>query len=331
MSEDLLRVRITYSYDQPVRDMLAAQLDAGIVVAYGEEVDTSADYHILVTGRPREEQLTNSPHLRALIVPWAGLPEQTRTLMCRFPQISVHNLHHNAAPVAEYALALLLTAAKEIVPPDRALRHNDWTPRYRPNRAILLGGKTALVLGYGHIGRRVATLCRGLGMHVLATRRSADAESDDGTAHVHPADALPTLLPRADAVMICLPHTDESDGLLGADELAMLPAGAILVNIGRGAVVNEAALFAALKSGALHAAGLDVWYTYPPDGESRTDTAPSAYPFHELDNVVLSPHRAGSLWQGEMDKLRMEHLAHLLNAAAANRPMPNRVDLERGY
>lgn len=331
MNENSLRVRITYTYDEAIQDLLAAQLDARIVVTYGEDVDASADYHILITGRPTEDQLAASPHLRTLIIPWAGLPERTRQTMRRFPHIAVHNLHHNAAPVAEYAIALLLTAAKEIVPPDRELRRNDWTPRYRPNRVVMLTGKTALVLGYGHIGQRVAALCRGLGMQVVATRRSATDETDDGTAVVYPAAALTTLLPRADAVLVCLPHTEESDGLLGTDELALLPRGAILVNIGRGAVADEAALFAALKNNALHAAGLDVWYNYPDDRESRTDTAPSSYPFYELDNVVMSPHRAGSLWQGEMDKLRMTHLARLLNAAAANRPMPNRVDLDRGY
>jgi phosphoglycerate dehydrogenase-like enzyme len=79
----------------------------------------------------------------------------------------------------------------------------------------------------------------------------------------------------------------------------------------------------------LHAAGLDVWYNYPPDQASRSRTAPADYPFRELGNVVMSPHRAGST--AESNALRMTHLARLLNAAATGETLPNRVDLEAGY
>jgi phosphoglycerate dehydrogenase-like enzyme len=103
----------------------------------------------------------------------------------------------------------------------------------------------------------------------------------------------------------------------------------VLVNVGRGPIVDEAALYAALRDGTLYAAGLDVWYNYPADEAARAHTPPSDYPFHELDNVVMSPHRAGS--SVETEALRMVHLARLLNAAARGEPMPNRVDLEAGY
>jgi phosphoglycerate dehydrogenase-like enzyme len=93
--------------------------------------------------------------------------------------------------------------------------------------------------------------------------------------------------------------------------------------------VAEGALYHALSDGTLYAAGLDVWYNYPPDQAARAHTQPSAYPFHELDNVVMSPHRAGG--STETERLRMQHLAELLNAAARGESMPNRVDLEAGY
>jgi phosphoglycerate dehydrogenase-like enzyme len=129
--------------------------------------------------------------------------------------------------------------------------------------------------------------------------------------------------------MICLPHTPETDGLLGSVELALLPPKAVLVNIGRGLIVDEAALYEALRDGRLHAAGLDVWYSYPPDKASRADWPPSTYPFHELDNVIMSPHRGGAA--DETDRLRMAALAELLNAAAKDQMMNNRVDLDAGY
>ena len=93
--------------------------------------------------------------------------------------------------------------------------------------------------------------------------------------------------------------------------------------------MDEGALYRALKDGIICAAGLDVWYNYPAEEDARTKTPPSSYPFQELDNVVMSPHRAGH--SRETDRLRMEHLAELLNTAARGEDIPNKVDLDAGY
>jgi phosphoglycerate dehydrogenase-like enzyme len=323
-----LLVHFTYPLTDAEKNYLHPSLADGISLSEGPE--PPANTAILVAGRPAREQIEAASDLRSLIIPWAGLPEETRTLMSDFPHVSVHNLHHNAAPVAELALMLLLAAAKFAVRYDQALRRHDWRIRYeRPGPTILLEGKTALILGYGAIGRRVATACRALGMVTLATRRRLDAPQTEDDTEIHPAGNLVDLMPRANAVIICLPHTPATDGLLDAAELALLSPNAILVNIGRGAIVEEAALYEALRDGRLHAAGLDVWYSYPPDKDSRAGWPPSAYPFHELDNVIMSPHRGGA--SDETDRLRMAALAELLNAAVEGREMGNRVDLEMGY
>jgi phosphoglycerate dehydrogenase-like enzyme len=226
------------------------------------------------------------------------------------------------------AVTLMLAAAKHIVPYDVALRKHDWRPRYAPNPAVLLEGKTVLVLGYGAIGRRVGRLCRGLGMEVIGVRREASpTDSETGL----PLEALTELLPRADVLVITLPHTADTEGLIGKAELALLPPRPVVVNVGRGQVVDEEALYDALLDGTVHAAALDVWYRYPTDEDSRKHTPPSAFPFHELDNVVMSPHRAGGGGSEEVEKLRMAGLARLLNAAAVGEEMPNRVDVEAGY
>jgi phosphoglycerate dehydrogenase-like enzyme len=276
-------------------------------------------------------------NLKALIIPWAGLPESTRDLARDFPHIAVHNLHHNATSVAEMTAALMLAAAKFIVPMDRSLRAHDWTPRYEDNPAIQLHGRTALILGYGAIGRRVARICRGLGMRVLATRRHPERGGEEGV-ELHPPEALRALLPRAGVLVVALPQTPETEGLIGAAELALLPEDAVLVNVARGPIVDEGALYRALAEGRLGAAGIDVWYNYPGGrgegyGQARTrsDTPPSRFPFHELDNVVMSPHRAGGLHTEETERARMEGLASLLNAVAQGEEMPNRMDVEAGY
>ncbi len=326
-----MRVHLLDPRDKTALDVLRTALYPNVVLTTGPDLAESTGYQILVAGRPRREHIIASPDLQALIIPWAGLPDTTRRLMGEFPWIAVHNLHHNAVPVAEMALSLLLAAAKAVVPLDRALRGHDWTPRYQASSALLLRDRTALVLGYGAVGQEIARLCQSLGLRVIATRRHVGRLPADAAVELHDSAraTLHSLLPRADILIICLPHTQETDGLIGATELALLPRQAILVNVGRGHIVDEQALYQALSSGSLHAAGLDVWYDYPADESSRAQTPPSRFPFHTLDNVVMSPHRGGLVF--ETEALRMAALAELLNAAARGEPMPNRIDLQAGY
>jgi phosphoglycerate dehydrogenase-like enzyme len=310
--------------------VLLAKLDPSIKIIPGTELPSPADYQILISGRPTREQLEASPNLQALLIPWAGLPTNTRELMVNYPDISVHNLHHNAIPTAETALMLLLTAAKRILPIEQKFRQHDWRPRYGPNPALMLSGKTVLILGYGKIGQHIGKVCRALGMRVLAIRRSAQKlEDDPAQAKVHAPQDLARLLPETNVLMITLPLTEETEGMIGEAELDLLPGQAIVVNVGRGPVVNQKALFQALKCCKLHSAGIDVWYNYPPNVESRAHTPPADYPFHTLKNIVMSPHRGGGSLEVEI--LRMEKIAAVLNATARDGKMPNQVDIERGY
>ncbi|MGD1994200.1 MAG: NAD(P)-dependent oxidoreductase, partial [Anaerolineae bacterium] len=232
----ILSVHLAHRPDPEDQCRLRDALHPDVDLTLGPERPTPARYEILVAGRPTREDLSASPTLHTLVIPWSGLPEQTRELMLDFPHIAVHNLHHNATPVAEMAITLMLAAARRIVPADQALRVHDWTPRYRPSPALLMAGRTALILGYGAVGRKVGRICRALDMRVLGMRRRPGGEEG-----VHPPNALPRLLPQADVLLICLPHTPETDGLIGAQELALLPVDAVLVNVGRGAIVDQGA------------------------------------------------------------------------------------------
>ncbi|MCZ6787458.1 MAG: 2-hydroxyacid dehydrogenase [Planctomycetota bacterium] len=309
-------------------DAFHERLREDVRVAYGKMPDPK-DFEILITGRPEREQIQANSKLRSLVIPYAGVPEETRALLREFPKVSVHNLHHNAAPTAEMAVALMLAATKAIVPADQALRKGDWTARYSDRTGLLLENKTALVLGYGQIGRRIARCCRGLGMRVVAIRRGGPLGFSDVPDEIHGPEDLTALLPRARVLVCCVPATEETLGLLGAKELELLPRESVVVNVGRGPVIDEKALFLALKNGTVAAAGLDVWYRYPKSEKARKNTLPSEYPFHELPNVVLSPHRGGMT--DDTEELRAAHLAKLLNTAANGGTMPNRVDLGSGY
>jgi phosphoglycerate dehydrogenase-like enzyme len=315
--------------DQEFTDLLGSYLEPGVTLITGKDLPENADYHVLVTGRPTREQMEASPNLQGVIVPWAGVSPGTRELLADFPEVTLHNLHYNDTTTAELGFALLLSAAKFVPHMDKKLRKDDWMPRYLPSPSVLLKDKTALILGYGAIGRELARMCKGMEMTILTTRRSPQLSSDEYADEIHPADALPELLPRANFLLVCLPHTPETEGVIGEKELALLPEKAILVNIGRGKVVQEEALYNALKDGTLHAAGIDVWYNYPPDEEAWPNTDPANFPFRELDNLVMSPHRGGATMESE--GLRMADLARLLNAAGRGELMPNQVDLNKGY
>jgi len=305
------------------------RIDPEIQVTIGKERVFSNDFEILVHPNPSRDWIESSQDLRAIIIPWAGIPEKTRELMKDYPDISLHNLHHNNYNTAEFCLALLLTAAKRIIPMDQALRNNDWSPRYEETEAIALRGKNALILGYGEIGQALGVYCLALGMNVMATRRYPEKTKDSKGIHLYPHNQLIDLLPKTQILLIALPLTVETRDLIGEQELGLMPSGGILVNVGRGPIVNQQALYNALKKGQLRAAASDVWYNYPESKETRDNTPPADVPFGELDNFVLSPHRGGIVEEVEVQ--RAESLATILNTANRGEPIPNQVNLDLGY
>lgn len=288
-----------------------------------------ADCHILIHGSVKPEWIEASPALRAVIVPYAGISPAMQKLLLPYPQITLHNLHYNDVATAEFALALLFSAAKFVPPLDRRLRQGDWRQRYSGAPSILLSGKRVLILGYGAIGRQIAPICQAMKMQVTGVRRHEPPQPVEKGVAVYSVAHLRALLPSTDVLICVLPETPETVGLIGAAELAALPSGAIVINVGRGPVIDEEALYDALRSGHLAAAGIDVWYTYPRNEEERSHTLPSHFPLHELDNVVLSPHRGG--WLEAAEERRLQELASLLTAAARGEPMPNQVDKQLGY
>lgn len=313
-------------------EQLHQRLPSGIEIREDDDLSAGSNYEILVNGFPTRQQLEASSRLRAVIAPFAGVPKETLDLVRQFPHISLHVLHYNVAATAELAVGLMLAAAKCVIPLDRELRNNDWRSRYGVTPVIILDGRTVTILGYGRIGQRIGAACRALGMKVFGVRRhvsTRQAPLNDSEVAIYPPSALNDLLPRSDVLIVALPLTSETKGLIGRQELALLPEGAILVNVGRGPVVDEDALYEALCDKKLLGAGIDVWYQYPNSVEEHTTAPPSSLPFHTLDNVIMSPHRGGYLSAAEGN--RIIELAAMLTAAAEGQPIPGMVDKELGY
>jgi len=188
--------------------------------------------------------------------------------------IEVHIIKgYGDTAVAECAFALMWAAAKGFAKMDRGMRAGNWLR----TDAVQLTGKTIGLVGFGGIAAEVARLAQGAGMKVLAWNRSA--KSHPGVTFV----SLEDLLAQSDVVSVHLLLNDETRGLLSAERIQQMRDGAILVNTARGAIVDEAAMIAALKSGKLGAAGLDVFEVEP---------MPAQHPLYELDNVTLSAHSA---------------------------------------
>jgi phosphoglycerate dehydrogenase-like enzyme len=229
----------------------------------------------IVLGYPREDPaqiawlVRTAPQLRWVQATFAGAGQQlaaaglSREDVDRIVWTSSVGIH--ATPLGEWALFGILALTKGLPRLDADKRARHWA--HYPVDEVR--GTTVLIAGLGEIGREVARLAEAFGMNVLSTRR---AEGD-----------LDELLPRADSLVVTLPLTEETRGMFDRRRIALMKRGAIVVNIGRGPVVDEQALIDALRSGHLRGAALDVFATEP---------LPTDSPLWELDNVIVSPHTA---------------------------------------
>lgn len=228
-----------------------------------------------------------------------------------------------AEPIAQTAIAGLLMLARNVPHWLESQRKRVWNPMRTPDVPRDLREQTVLVLGLGSIGREIARLARALGLHVIGVRRSAD-KPDDPVDELHPPPRLPELLPRTDWLIIACPLTAETRGLITADLLARLPRGARVINIARGEVVVESALVAALESGHLAGAYLDVFEKEP---------LPPDSPLWNLPNVLITPHDSAAAAGNDarvceifLDNLRRWARGEpLVNEVPGSRTAPNPV------
>ena len=265
-----------------------------------------ADCDVLVGSEITAEMLAARPPLRHVIVPWAGIPAklEANVVASGRRDVTIHNLHHNAASAAETGIGLLLAAARGIARLDPRLRADDWRPRYEPRPARRLEGGRAAVLGRGAIGGRVARTLEGLGM-------TADRIGRPATGGRWATPDLVARLEGCQVLVIAIPLGPETEGLVNGEVLDALMDG-IVVNVGRAKLVDEDALFDRLADGRLFAAGLDVWWRVPTTVETRAEWPPADRPFRDLDNVVMTPHVGGGLGEPGIETHRAEALVEVL-------------------
>jgi glyoxylate/hydroxypyruvate reductase A len=222
----------------------------------------------------------------------------------------------HARPLAEFVLMAMLVFAKDYAYLQREQANQHWQ-RYCGSE---LAGKTLAIVGLGKIGREIAKLAKALDMHVIGNRRTVDTGTPQYVDQVFDRHGLASMLSRADFLALSCPHTPETEGLIGADELAMLPPHAILINIARGKVVNQEALVTALQSGKLRGAALDVFDPEP---------LPEGHVLWTMPNVIISPHSASTA-DSENEKITRLFCANL-KRYLADEPLINLLDTEHLY
>ena len=222
-----------------------------------------------------------------------------------------------AVPIAEYCMGVMVMLQKDLHEAMRDQVEHRWNFHF----AGELKGRTCGIVGLGAIGRELVRRARAFGMRVVATRRSAQAgDSDPDVDVLLPSSELPRLLAESDYIVICVPLTAETDGMIGAQEFALMKPEAAIVNIARASVIDEAALLEALSAERIAGAALDVHDPEP---------LPEDSPFWDLPNAIVTPHRSGSI-DGYFDRAA-EFFAENLQRYARGEPLANMVGRERGY
>lgn len=216
-------------------------------------------------------------------------------------------------PLAEFCLMVMMAFNKKLLPTIESQKKKHWA-RFAGTD---LRGKTVGIIGMGKVGQRTGQLCQCLGMKVLGVKRDVKGidPSTQYADEIYSQSELEKILPRSEYLVLITPHTPETEKMIGEKQLAMLPKGAILINIGRGALIDETALILSLQSGHLGGAGLDVFEKEP---------LPQSSPFWDMSNVIVSPH-SGSTSDRE-NELITDIFCENLKNYLEGKPLINVID-----
>lgn len=268
-----------------------------------------------IPGEVAESLLNRHETLRWLHYSSTGVEHMPLTLFRDRRIVLTNGAGLYAQPIAEHVVMCMLAARLNLLGVLRAQGAATWAPEAESDQE--LSGSSALILGYGQLGHAVGVRLRALGVNVLATRRSGTVADDNG---VRDAGDWRKCLPDVDFVVLTLPSTQETHGIIGATELAAMKPGAWLVNVARGTLVDEDALVEALTSGRLGGAALDAF---------REEPLPVDHALWRLENVILSPH---SSWRStRLDARQAELFGDNLRRFVEGRTLRNVVQLDAGY
>lgn len=297
----------------------------------------SRDADVIIGWRPANELLLNSPKLKLFINPGTGIKHHIsnfRELKKAGKNILLINGHGHAYSTAQHAVAMLLALMNRLVPHHNWMQNGIW--RTSDNKDIFsasvpLRNRKIGLLGYGAINQYVHRFLSGFENEFYVLKRDWEKQKENYPTEITTfrISELHKFLKATDILIIAVPHTSKTEGLIGARELKLLGKNSLLVNIARGTIIKEKDLYNALKKKEIGGAAIDVWYNYKPGKDKSGKEYPYSYPFHKLKNVLLSPHRAASPFD---DLSRWDEvIENITRLAKGKKEFLNVVDINEEY
>jgi phosphoglycerate dehydrogenase-like enzyme len=294
-------------------------LPCEIIVSDEAGIISLADIDVLVTMVLTVRMGRTCTHLKLVQVPGAGLDRIDRSAIPQGARLA--NVYGHENGIAEYVMGAMIALTRDLARLDLALRKGGWQSQWAigvapPPVWPELAGKTIGILGYGRIGQAVARRARAFDMKICAVRQDVRRSVEDNVAFLGGPEATDEIIGQSDYVLIAMPATYATVGLMDRRRLGLMKSTAFLINVARAEIVDEDALYDALAEGAIAGAVLDVWYRYP---RESGPTLPSTRPFHQLPNVLMTPHVSG--WTDGMLDARAKLIAENIRRVA-NREIP---------
>lgn len=265
----------------------------------------------IIFGAPNKEWVSQAPGLKWVQLPSAGSDgwHQVRPDMMLTKASGVFGI-----PIAEWVLAGMLMLTRNLHLYRDLQRQSKWEER--PG-AKEIYGSTVGIVGLGNLGEEIAVRAKAFGCRVLGARRTAGAS----VPFVDAVLPLDEMLPQVDFLVLAIPNTPETRGLISAERLASMRRSSYLINVGRGATVDEEAMIAALQSGHLAGAALDV---------TTVEPLPVSSPLWQMEQVIIAPHTSGRSPEANGDR-RTDIFCENLKRFLAGEPLVNQVDRQAGY
>jgi len=295
------------------------------------ELVSNAD--ILVGWRPSEKLFSEALKLKLFINPGAGVQHLLELFRKENEKrkVLLINGHGNSYFVAQHAVALLLTLMNKIIPHHKWMQEGKWRTGDKDAISTPLRFKKVGFLGYGAINQKIHRFLQGFEIEFAVLRKNWNKQNSNMVTEAEKFEfsQLPEFLKNIDILFVGVPLTSLTKDLIKKKELEFLGKNGLIINIARGEVINEKSLYDSLKENIIAGAAIDVWYNYTPKSDKEGRKYPSNFPFHKLDNIILSPHRGYSPFN---DLLRWDEILENIKRMAMNRTdFINIVNLDEEY
>lgn len=328
----LLTKELSGSQIRYIKDSLGSRFNLIVPENFNEEQILKHISNVkILLGDNITKGMLDKGNIELIQIPWAGVENLDFNLLKDY-DIPVCNSHSNALAVAEYAVGLLLGIAKKIPYHDNLLRNGDWNRVKKEERnsetqySSYIYNKTIGFIGYGNIGKSIARLMKGFNPKIMAIVSDRTKKYDE-VDFIGDNKDLDYVLENSDYLVVATALTDETRGMLNKKNLVKMKDTSYLINISRGRIIEEEALYHILENRLIAGAGIDTWYNYPKT--SKDVTYPSKkYDFHKLSNIIISPHRAAQI-DGEFTYL--DDALENIKRFNKDKDYINRLNIEKGY